>query len=149
MKNNRHEKILEIIKEKPISTQDDLQNALFKYGFNVTQSTVSRDIKQLKLFKGHDKNGNYCYIAPEQNIGDGNSNGFRQVMLKSVVSVNYALNDVVIKTFSGMAQSVCVAIETQFKDVMLGCIAGDDTVLLITYNEQGAKELSENIKQQL
>lgn len=149
MKNTRHEKILEIIKEKPIATQDDLQNALLNYGYNVTQSTVSRDIRQLKLIKGHDKNGNYCYVAPETDTKDGHSAGFKQIMLKSVVSVNFALNDVVVKTLSGMAQSVCVAIESEYNDSMLGCVAGDDTVLIIASDEQNAKALCEKIKEQL
>ena len=63
MKDKRQEKILEIIKEQIILTQDDLQNALNKLGFSVTQSTVSRDIKELRLLKGHDQNGNYRYIS--------------------------------------------------------------------------------------
>ena len=145
MKNKRQEKMLEIIKKSPIFTQDDLQNALSDYGFKVTQSTVSRDIRELKLVKSHDDAGNYCYVAAEQYSSE-TSKEFKQIMLKSVKSVDYAMNDIVIKCLTGMAQSVCVALESEFADVMLGSIAGDDTVLLIARNEQNAKWLTEQIK---
>ena len=145
MKNKRQEKILEIIEKNPIYTQDDLQNALLKYGFTVTQSTVSRDIRELKLIKGHDKAGNYCYVAPKQNVSEA-SKEFKQIMLKSVVRIDYAVNDVVIKCLTGMAQSVCVALESEFSEYMLGSIAGDDTVLIIARNENDAEWLTEEIR---
>ncbi|MBO4468451.1 MAG: arginine repressor [Clostridia bacterium] len=145
MKNKRQEKILEIINKSPIYTQDDLQSALLNYGFKVTQSTVSRDIRELKLVKSHDDAGNYCYVAPKQYSSE-TSKEFKQVMLKSVKEVDYAVNDVVIKCMTGMAQSVCVALESEFADVMLGSIAGDDTVLLIARSEQDAQWLTEQIK---
>lgn len=146
MKNNRHEKILEIIKAGPISTQDDLQNALNKFGYKVTQSTVSRDIRELKLVKGHDKNGNYCYVAPEQSGSQGMSN-YKQIIFASVMNIQYALNNVVIKCQSGMAQSVCVAIDGAFSEMMIGTIAGDDTVLAITRSENDSAALVESIKE--
>ena len=145
MKNKRQEKILEIINKTPIYTQDDLQNALLSFGFNVTQSTVSRDIRELKLVKGHDEDGNYCYVAPKQKNSE-TSREFKQIMLKSVKNVDYAMNDIVIRCLTGMAQSVCVALESEFSDVILGSIAGDDTVLLITRNEKDAERVTEQIK---
>ncbi|MCQ2450743.1 MAG: ArgR family transcriptional regulator [Clostridia bacterium] len=148
MKNKRHEKILEIINIKPIFTQDDLQNELLNYGYNVTQSTVSRDIRELKLFKGHDSNGNYCYVSPEARAEDNNA-GLKKFMLQSVLSVDYALNDVVIKCQTGMAQSVCVAVESEFSDIMLGSVAGDDTVLVITKSEAEAANFVKKIKKLL
>lgn len=146
MKNKRHEKILEIIKSQPVFTQDDLQNALNKFGYNVTQSTVSRDIRELKLVKGHDKDGNYCYVAPELDKKHGASN-YKQIIIGSVVDVQYAYNNVVIKCHSGMAQSVCVALDGAFADMMIGTIAGDDTILAITKNEADSISLVEKIRE--
>ena len=145
MKNKRQEKILEIIEKTPIYTQDEIQTALQNYGFKVTQSTVSRDIRELRLVKGHDNHGNYCYVSPKINISE-TSKEFNQIMLKSVISIDFALNDVVIKCLTGMAQSVCVALESEFSDAMVGSIAGDDTVLIITRNEKNAEWLTEQIK---
>ena len=148
MKNTRHEKILEIIKSRPIFTQDDLQNALNKFGFKVTQSTVSRDIRELKLVKGHDSNGNYCYVAPKQSQDVGMS-GYKQIILNAVEDIGYSLNNVVIKCRGGMAQSVCVAIDGAFSDMMIGTIAGDDTVLAITMNENDSVSLVQKIRELL
>ncbi len=148
MKNKRQEKILEILKEKSIFTQDDLQNALIDYGFSVTQSTVSRDIRELKLVKSHDKDGNYCYIAPkEQPGGIAGASAYSSMIVGAVKSVDYSLNNVVIKCYSGLAQGVGVAIDEMFKGKMLGTIAGDDTVLIITHSEEESKRLVYSIKE--
>ncbi len=145
MKNKRHEKILEIIKRDSICTQDDLQNALNKYGFNVTQSTVSRDIRELKLVKSRNTSGNYCYSASEQRTEQLNLN-HKQIISSSVKNVDFAMNDVVIKCYSGMAQSVCVCLDNAFQNLMLGSIAGDDTIFIITHTADDAKILCEEIK---
>ncbi len=147
MKNKRQEKILEIIKDNVILTQDDLQNALLRFGFNVTQSTVSRDIKQLKLVKDHDKNGNYRYVSVERvNSDAAPASNFKTLISNSVRSVDYAVNDVVLKCYTGMASSVCVAIDALFSDVMLGSIAGDDTIFIVTHTEKEAEQLAGYIK---
>ncbi len=145
MKNKRQEKLLQIIKEKPIFTQDDLQNELNAYGFKVTQSTVSRDIRELKLVKGHDAQGNYRYITPDVRANEKNSDNYRDMIKNSVISVNYAVNDVVVKCFNGMAQSACVSLDIMFGDIMLGSVAGDDTVLIVAESESKAKDLCEQI----
>ncbi|MBR0466665.1 MAG: hypothetical protein IJJ40_04135 [Clostridia bacterium] len=150
MKSDRQTEILKIIEEQIICTQDDLQNALNKLGFKATQSTVSRDIKQLRLVKGHDNDGNYRYI---NSISDRSNEGYQkhysEIITNSVIKVDYALNNVVIKCQNGMAQSVCVAVDVLFNDKMLGSIAGDDTVLIITKTEQNAENLSNEIKTML
>ncbi len=147
MKNKRQEKILEIIKDKVILTQDDLQNALLKFGFDVTQSTVSRDIKQLKLVKDHDEGGNYRYVSVERTNPDAApASNFKTMISNSVRSVDYAVNDVVLKCYTGMASSVCVAIDALFSDVMLGSIAGDDTIFIVTHSEREAGQLAGYIK---
>ncbi len=146
MKNKRQEKIIEILKSKPIFTQDDLQNELNGFGFNVTQSTVSRDIRELKLVKGHDASGNYCYVAPETNASGGVSS-FKSMISGAIKSVDYALNNVVVKCYPGLAQSVCVAIDSEFAAEMLGTIAGDDTILIITHNEKESIDVVSSLKE--
>ena len=147
MKGNRQEKILQIISEQIILTQDDLQAALEREGYNVTQSTISRDIKRLRLVKGHDSQGNYRYLGGTR-AADGAQNiaQYKDLFSKSVLSVQYALNDVVIKCYNGMAQSVCVAVDSLFSGRMLGTVAGDDTILLIAASEDDAMRLAGELK---
>ena len=99
MKSKRQEKILELIKEKIFLTQEELQNALIEAGYDVTQSTVSRDIKKLRIVKGHDRDGNYRYIAAEQ-TAPRSDNHYRELFAHSVKSVAYALNNVVVKCYT-------------------------------------------------
>ena len=147
MKNKRQEKILSIIKEQIIVTQDDLQNALLSFGFNVTQSTVSRDIRELKLVKDHDENGNYRYVSAErQGNSDQPLTNYRSIISSSVKSVNSAMNDIVIKCYTGMASSVAVAVDSIFGNSMLGSIAGDDTIFIVTHSTQEAVSLTNEIK---
>ena len=147
MKENRLEKILQIINENVIFTQDDLQEALENEGFHVTQSTISRDIKRLRLVKGHDSQGNYRYIsAASAGNGGRDISQYKEMFSKSVIGVEYALNDIVIKCYNGMASSVCVAVDAVFSGRMLGTIAGDDTIFIITKSEQDAKKLADELK---
>ena len=145
MKENRLEKILQIINERVILTQDDLQAALESEGFQVTQSTISRDIKRLRLVKGHDAHGNYRYISAAGN-NNRDFSQYKEMFSKSVISVDYALNDIVIKCYNGMASSVCVAVDAVFGGRMLGTIAGDDTIFIITKSEYDAKNLADELK---
>ncbi len=150
MKGKRQEKILEIIKDNIIFTQDDLQNILNSLGFKVTQSTVSRDIKELRLVKGHDQNGNYRYISSDTRVNDHQPlSHYREIFSRSVVSVDNALNDIVIKCYNGMASSVCVAIDAMFSGRMLGSIAGEDTIFIITRSTNDAVALSEEFKKMM
>ena len=147
MKGNRLEKILQIINENIIVTQDDLLGALKKEGFDVTQSTVSRDIKRLKLVKGHDSKGNYRYIsASKTDASLQDLSKYREIISRSVISVDYAFNDVVIKCYNGMASSACVAVDSIFNGSMLGTIAGDDTIFIIAKSVEGAEKLANELK---
>ncbi len=148
MKSRRQELLLEIIEEKIIVTQEELQSELNAAGFDVTQSTVSRDIKELKLVKAHDQNGNYRYIASKDS-GKQPLSHFSDIIARSVKSVDCAMNDIVIKCFTGMAQSVCVAIDTLYNDRMLGSIAGDDTILIITRTSEDALSLTYEFKKMI
>ncbi len=144
MKKVRQKQILDIIKEKPILTQEDLQNELLGLGYNVTQSTVSRDIKELKLVKSHDKNGVYRYVANTSDFAQDYTHQ-REIFVNSVISVDYALNNVVIKCRTGMASGACVALDDMFHDFMLGSLAGDDTIIVVTHSIEDSKTLVEKI----
>lgn len=140
LKNKRQKEILEIIKQKIVLTQEDLQNELLLLGYNVTQSTVSRDIKELKLIKSHDSSGNYRYISNESASKYSHSH-YRDMFVKAVKTVDYALNNVVINCYPGMASSACVALDEMFHNMMLGSLAGDDTIIVVTKSEQHSIDL--------
>ena len=143
MKSNRQEKILELIRIKIFLTQEDLQNELLSLGYNVTQSTVSRDIKELRIVKGHDADGNYRYIANEPTAAVmQNREHYRELFSRSVKSVAFSLNNVVIKCYTGMAQSACVTVDEMFGDMMLGSLAGDDTIIIVTAGEPQSARLA-------
>ncbi|MBQ6626631.1 MAG: arginine repressor [Ruminococcus sp.] len=138
MKSNRHVKIVELINKYPITTQDELLEYLRAEGFDVTQSTVSRDIKKLRLSKALDSSGKYRYQAPQAKVS-GSRNGLLGIVDTSVISVDYALNTVVVKTYSGMAQAVCAALDSMEYDSIVGTIAGDDTIFIICRSEESAR----------
>lgn len=138
MKANRHTKIVELINRFPITTQEELLEHLKEEGFDVTQSTVSRDIKKLRLTKALDQNGKYRYQAPSQKLNNA-KNGFLSLIDTSVVSVDYAMNMVVVKTYAGMAQAVCAAFDSMEYESIVGTIAGDDTIFIVCKSEESAK----------
>ncbi len=148
MKSRRQEILLEIIEKKVIITQEELQNELNLAGFDVTQSTVSRDIKELKLVKAHDADGNYRYTVGKAS-GVQSVSRFHDIIAKSVKSVDCAMNDVVIKCYTGMASSVGVAIDAIHSDRMLGSIAGDDTIFIITRSSEDALSLCYELKKMI
>ena len=148
MKNKRHEKILSLISENIIVTQEDLLEYLIKEGFKVTQSTVSRDIKQLRIVKSQDSNGIYRYLTARpaaikpQNKTEEH---YLDMFSKSVISADYAVNNIVIKCYNGMASGACVAFDALYSDYILGSLAGDDTIIAVTKDELSAKTLCEKI----
>lgn len=145
MSKNRRQKIIELISSNIIETQEDLQNMLKASGFNVTQSTVSRDIKQLNLYKANDANGHYCYTLNAKEVNFNNLERFKDTFKNSVIKIDYAMNNVVVKCYTGMAQAACVAIDALFSNVIVGSLAGDDTVFIITKNETKAASLVEEL----
>ncbi len=147
MKNKRHEVIVDLIQNNILTTQDELQEALQKLGYSVTQSTVSRDIKELRIVKSQDKNGVYRYmIATRNNDTVRDRNHFEEMFGKSCIDVVYSMNTVVVKCYAGMASSVCVALDNLFSDIILGSLAGDDTIFAITAGEKASMLLCEKIK---
>lgn len=149
MKTKRQEKILKLIREKIFLTQEDLQNELNSLGYNVTQSTVSRDIKELRIIKGHDSMGNYRYIEATDRSVSQNRQHYVDLFEKSVKSIDYALNNVVIKCYNGMASSACVALDELYGNMMLGSLAGDDTIIIVTRSEENSETLVSELKKLL
>lgn len=146
MKSKRQEMILRLIKDRICLTQEDLQTGLKDLGYDVTQSTVSRDIKELKLVKGRDEQGNYRYLANSPHkLSAKDSMHYKELLSRSAKSVRYSLNNVVVKCDVGMASSACVAIDEMFGDMMLGSLAGDDTIIIVTESEAKSEELFENL----
>ena len=128
MKNYRHQKIMDIIRSSEVETQEELARLLGEAGFNVTQATVSRDIKQLNLKKIPSSSGRQCYAASgTKETVDGNR--LVGILKAGFVSMEAASNILVIKTVSGMAMAVAAAIDALSIPKMVGCIAGDDTIM--------------------
>lgn len=146
MKKNRQEKIIELINTRVIDTQEDLQKALNDLGFSVTQATVSRDIKELRIVKALDLNGVYRYTI-NQAAFKKNAIKYNEIFSNSVVQVQSAMNDVVIKCHPGMAQGACAALDSMFGNLMLGTLAGDDTILAITHSAEEAQVLVRKIQE--
>ena len=146
MKKNRHNTILSLINTKSIETQGELTQELLKRGFSVTQATVSRDIKDLHIIKMQTGDGRYRYAQTgTQNLPKGNDR-IKSIFSNSVLSVDCALNQIIIKTLSGMAQAAAITMEGMNWPEVLGTIAGDDTVLVIVRNEQKAKSITERLR---
>ncbi len=147
MKAERQEKILSLIKQKIFLTQEDLQKELLSLGFDVTQSTVSRDIKELRIVKGHDADGNYRYVAAGP--AAQNQKHFKELFARSARSLDFSLNNVVIKCYTGMASSACVALDELCGEMMLGSLAGEDTIIVVTRGEEASAMLVAELKKLL
>ena len=148
MKSKRHERILEIIKEKDIETQEELAEELKKSGFDVTQATVSRDIKNLKLLKMQSAFGKYKYVVPTKdttNITDKLAN----ILKNAVVSVENIDKMVVVKTFTGGASAASEAIDSLDFDDIAGTVAGDNTIFILVRSISGAENLVEKINSRI
>lgn len=128
MKVNRHAKIIELINKYRIETQEELAAYLNGEGFHVTQATVSRDIRDLKLTKVPAEGGGQRY-AVHQNAQNGMNEKYMRVLRDGYVSMDMAQNILVIKTVSGMAMAVCAAIDAMKWNEVVGSIAGDDTIM--------------------
>lgn len=139
-KNVRQNKIIELINTYDIDTQEELANKLIESGFIVTQSTVSRDIKELKLTKTTGKNGRqkYCKVIKSET---GVSDKYTRVMQDAFLSADVAGNLLVIKTAAGMAMAVAAVIDSLHLSKVLGCIAGDDTIFCALRSPEDASEV--------
>lgn len=142
MKYSRHAKILEIIDKHVVETQEELAEKLKELGMDVTQATVSRDIKELRLTKVMTEDGRYKYVSISQSESVF-SNRLLTIFTESFVSCDYANNIVVVKTLPGMAQASAAAIDSLKLSDIVGTIAGDDTIMLVCRAERIAEEIVE------
>lgn len=146
MKVQRQSKIRELINNFDIETQDELAEKLFQSGFKVTQATISRDIRDLKLTKIATQNGRQKYIIPSE-LSKQFSDKFIRIFKDAVISIDYAQNIVVIKTIQGMAMAVAATIDSMENNEILGSIAGDDTIFCLTKSEFIAVKLIDRLNQ--
>ena len=145
MKNARQKKILELIEKYDIDTQETLIARLDEVGIFVTQTTISRDIRELKLVKGMTGKGTYKYIVPGVKK-ENNTPVLNSALTDAVVKIEAARNIVVVKTFPGMANALAVCIDTLEHPHIVGSVAGDDTILLVVKDDETAKMLEEKLK---
>ena len=142
MKNVRQTAILSIIEQYDIETQEELASRLRKMGIDVTQATVSRDIKELRLLKVLSASGGYKYATADK-AEHGLSDRFVRMFKDSVLSINFANNIIVIKTLSGSANVAAEAIDSMRLPQILGTMAGDNTILVVVRNEEEAEKTVE------
>lgn len=145
MKKTRHRKIVEIIEKKDVETQEELAGYLKEAGFAVTQATVSRDIRELKLSKVPTGGGKQKYVILKQDdshMGDK----YIRVLRDGFISMDMAQNILVIKTVSGMAMALATALDNINWKEILGCVAGDDTVMCVIRTQEDTEAVMDELK---
>lgn len=145
MKNRRQNAILEIIQKNTVETQEELIKKLRQAGYDVTQATVSRDVRELKLLKVTGEGGTYKYVAPDSSQSNEN-NVYSKAVEGSIKSVDAALNSIVIKTYPGMANAVAALIDSLHDSNILGCVAGDDCIITVARNPESAAEFKNRLQ---
>lgn len=141
MKARRHQRILDIIRVQPIKTQEELADELAREGISVTQATISRDIKELRLIKAPVGDGTYRYTIPaDRSIEDINKR-VRRIFHEVAISIEDSENIIVIKTLEGAAQAVAAVLDDLAWSEVVGSLAGDDTILLVIKPAQCAHEV--------
>ncbi len=145
MKRIRQEKMLELISKYEIDTQDELIDRLRESGFEVTQATVSRDIRELKISKMTTGKGTYRYVLPKQSAPTSNMK-FNSALIDALISIDYACNIVVLKTHAGLANALAVGIDSMHLEEILGCVAGDDTIMLVSRSEESARHIANRFR---
>ncbi|MBR3602200.1 MAG: arginine repressor [Lachnospiraceae bacterium] len=148
MKSNRHQKIVELVDKYEIETQEELADRLRKEGFQVTQATVSRDIRALKLSKVSCGKGRQKYVVLKQEETHLSAKYIR-VLKDGFVSMDKAQNILVIKTVSGMAMAVAAAIDAMEMEEVVGSIAGDDTIMAALRTNEDTQSVMNKIAEML
>lgn len=144
-KSQRHAAILDLIQRKTIRTQEELLSELKEMGYDTTQATVSRDIKDLKIVKTAERGGGYQYAATVPS-GDGDfASKLNTIFTEAVYKVDYACNIVVLKTFSGMGSAAGVAVDSMHLDGVVGTLSGDDTMLIVARTNEDALKISSRL----
>ena len=142
MKSARHQAILDLIEKHPIDRQEDLLAHLREEGFDVTQATVSRDIRDLQLVKVADSDGHYRYMpAAASGKVTHSPSRFEMIFRESVLKVDYAGHLVLVKCFSGMANAACEVFDALKWKNVVGTLSGDDTFLIVARSERDAKTI--------
>ena len=150
MKKSRHEKIRELIGQYEIETQEELAERLKKEGYQVTQATVSRDIRELKLSKVSGADGRPKYIMYERDSENGRlGDKYTRVLKEGYASMDVAQNLLVVKTVSGMAMAVAAAVDAMKMQEVVGCIAGDDTIMIAIRTEDDTMAVMDKINKML
>ena len=149
MKEERQEQLLQIIADEVIETQEQLLERLQAQGFKCTQATISRDIKELHLVKEPMGKGRYRYALYAHRVKLNFADRLSTIFRESVLSVDYAQNQVVLRTMPGLAQGAASALDGMEIADMLGCLAGDDTVLIVMRNMESAADFTTAIKEML
>lgn len=148
MKKRRQAKIIELISQNDIETQEELQQLLNEHGYEVTQATISRDIKELRLVKDLSAKSRYVYSTGKKSVENINHRA-GGIFNETIISYDYALNTVVIKCFPGMANAVCAAIDSMNLNEILGSIAGDDTIFILCRSEETAAVFTNKLRTML
>ena len=149
MKSDRQSKILQIIAEQQIETQNQLIQALREAGCTSTQATVSRDMRELRLMKELVENGHYRYVAPANHSGNEYKDRLRTIFRESVTSFHCAQNLVIIKTLPGLASAACAAIDSMEIPGLVGSLAGDDTMFLAMEDNSAAVRFHQELQELL
>ncbi len=147
MKVGRQNKIIELITRHNVETQEELAELLNQAGYQVTQATISRDIRELKLTKVQAENGRQKYVALKKDADLGEK--YVRVLKEGFISMDLAQNLVVVKTVSGMAMAVAAAIDAMHLQGVVGCIAGDDTIMCAVRTDKEAEKVMENLQKLL
>jgi len=146
MKNRRHKMIREIVEQQHIETQYQLTEELMKHGFNVTQATISRDIKELGLVKVASADNTFRYGFPPGMTSVNTFDRAKKMMRDNLLKVEVGHNIIVLKALPGTAQGVAFCVDGLNWKELIGCIAGDDTIFLVTRDEDDPREVADKIR---
>ena len=146
MKSQRQAKIMEIISTRNVETQEQLLESLREAGYHSTQATISRDIKELRIVKELTSMGTYRYTTAQGDVTSSFSSRLNTIFRECVTGLDYAQNIVVIHTLPGLASAAGSAIEAMDLSVILGCLAGDDTVMVVMRDNNAAAAFCGEIK---
>jgi transcriptional regulator of arginine metabolism len=149
MKKSRHQKIIELVKKQHIETQEDLADLLNHEGYRVTQATVSRDIKELKLSKVAGNDGTQYYQIIEHKESKTEQDKFVRVLNEGLISMDDAGNLLVIRTMSGMANAVAAALDHFQFEKIVGTLAGDDTIMCAMKNTEDVGVVMQRIHEMI
>ncbi len=146
MKFQRQAKILDLIEHNEIETQEELSARLCSLGYDTTQATVSRDIKELRLVKTLSANGKYYYTTSSKETESSFSGRLRNIFRECVTSIDSAQNIVVIKTLPALGSAAAIAIDSMHIPQVVGTLAGDDTVFIVMRDTESALTLEEDTR---